>query len=225
MQQVAEVWNEVWSEVWNLVPQMLVKSVTTLELFFFTLLFALPLGMVLAFGRMAKFRPIRWLTQTYLLVMRGTPLMLQLIFFFYATPLASRFGLDRLQVAIVAFIFNYAAYFAEIYRGGIEGIPVGQYEAANVLGFSRRQTFFRIVLPQVVKRILPPMGNEFITLVKDTSLATVIAVEEITALAKKMQASMVSLMPVVVAAVFYLVMNFVVSRGFAFAEKKLSYYR
>lgn len=213
------------AEIWNLVQRMAVTSVTTLELFFFTLLFALPLGMVLAFGRMAKFRPIRWLTQTYLLVMRGTPLMLQLIFFFYATPLSSVLGLSRLQVAIVAFIFNYAAYFAEIYRGGIEGIPVGQYEAANVLGFSRRQTFFRIVLPQVVKRILPPMGNEFITLVKDTSLSLVIGVTEITSLANKVQASAVSMVPIVVAAAFYLVMNFVLSRGFAFAEKKLSYYR
>ncbi len=213
------------AEIWNLVQRMAVTSVTTLELFFFTLLFALPLGMVLAFGRMTKFSPIRWLTQVYLLVMRGTPLMLQLIFFFYATPLTYWFGLSRLQVAIVAFIFNYAAYFAEIYRSGIEGIPAGQYEAANVLGFSRRQTFFRIVLPQVVKRILPTMGNEFITLVKDTSLSLVIGVAEITSLANKVQASAVSLIPVVVAAAFYLAMNFVVARGFAFAENKLSYYR
>lgn len=211
-------------EIWNLVQRMAVASLTTLELFFFTLLFALPLGMVFAFGRMSKIRPIRWLTQLYLLVMRGTPLMLQLIFFFYVTPLAAVAGFTRLQVAIVAFIFNYAAYFAEIYRGGIEGVPIGQYEAANVLGFSKRQTFFRIVLPQVVKRILPPMGNEFITLVKDTSLALVIGVAEITSLANKVQASAVSMVPIVVAAMFYLVMNMVVSKGFSIAEKKLSYY-
>lgn len=211
-------------EIWNLVQRMAVASLTTLELFFFTLLFALPLGMVFAFGRMSKIRPIRWLTQVYLLVMRGTPLMLQLIFFFYVTPLAAAVGFTRLQVAIVAFIFNYAAYFAEIYRGGIEGVPVGQYEAANVLGFSKRQTFFRIVLPQVAKRILPPMGNEFITLVKDTSLALVIGVAEITSLANKVQASAVSMVPIVVAALFYLLMNMVVSKGFSIAEKKLSYY-
>ena len=211
-------------EIWNLVQRMAVASLTTLELFFFTLLFALPLGMVFAFGRMSKIRPIRWLTQVYLLVMRGTPLMLQLIFFFYVTPLAAAVGFTRLQVAIVAFIFDYAAYFAEIYRGGIEGVPVGQYEAANVLGFSKRQTFFRIVLPQVAKRILPPMGNEFITLVKDTSLALVIGVAEITSLANKVQASAVSMVPIVVAALFYLLMNMVVSKGFSIAEKKLSYY-
>lgn len=211
-------------EIWNLVQRMAVASLTTLELFFFTLLFSLPLGMVFAFGRMSKIRPIRWLTQVYLLVMRGTPLMLQLIFFFYVTPLAAAVGFTRLQVAIVAFIFNYAAYFAEIYRGGIEGVPIGQYEAANVLGFSKRQTFFRIVLPQVAKRILPPMGNEFITLVKDTSLALVIGVAEITSLANKVQASAVSMVPIVVAALFYLLMNMVVSKGFSIAEKKLSYY-
>ena len=160
----------------------------------------------------------------YLLIMRGTPLMLQLILFFYCLPLP-QMGLSRLQVAIVAFSFNYAAYFAEIYRGGIESMPQGQHEAANVLGFSKSQTFFRIVLPQVVKKILAPMSNEFMTLVKDTSLALIIGVVEITSLAQKVQAFYVNILPIIVAGIFYLLMNAVVSKGFSMAEKKLSYYR
>lgn len=210
-----------WDNLWNLIRIMADTSLTTLSLFSLTLLFSLPLGLVMAFGRMSKFLPLRWLMQTYLLVTRGTPLMLQLIFFFYGLNLP----FDRFQTAVVAFSLNYAAYFAEIYRGGIESIPVGQHEAANVLGFSKGQTFSRIVLPQVVRKILPTMGNEFMTLVKDTSLAQIIGIVEISALAKKMQSSYVSIMPVVVAGIFYLVMNTVVERGFFHAEKKLGYYR
>ncbi len=212
--------NMTWNEILSMIVRMLGASVTTLQLFFFTLLFALPLGMLLAVGRMSRIRPLSWAIRAYLLVMRGTPLMLQLIFFWFFLPFQS-----RLVAAIITFSLNYAAYFAEIYRGGIEGVPVGQREAANVLGFSKSQTFFRIVLPQVVKKILPPMGNEFMTLVKDTSLAQVIAVVEITALANKLQASYVSLLPIVTAGVFYLLMNAVVSKCFSVAEKKLGYYR
>ena len=214
-----------FSSIMIMLKRMLETSVTTIELFTFTLLFALPLGLLVSFGRMSRIKPIRWVTQVYLLLMRGTPLMLQLIFFWFGLGLGSNFGLSRLQAAIVAFTFNYAAYFAEIYRGGIESIPVGQHEAANVLGFSKSQTFFRIILPQVIKKILPPMCNEFMTLVKDTSLATIISVVEITALAKKIQAEKVSILPIVVAGAFYLAMNTVVSKGFSLAEKKLSYYR
>ncbi len=213
-----------FSDILNTFERLLGASVTTLQLFFFTLLFSLPLGMLLAFGRMSRIAPIRWVTQLYLLIMRGTPLMLQLIFFWFGVRL-SQFGLGRLETAIVAFSLNYAAYFAEIYRGGIESIPVGQHEAANVLGFSKTQTFFRIILPQVVKKILPPMGNEFMTLVKDTSLAQIISVIEITALAQKIQAQAVSIIPIIIAGVFYLAMNTVVSKGFSLAEKRLSYYR
>lgn len=212
-----------FSDILNTVQRLLGASVTTLQLFFFTLLFALPLGMLLAFGRMSRIAPIRWVTQVYLLIMRGTPLMLQLIFFWFGLRL-SQFGLGRLETAIVAFSLNYAAYFAEIYRGGIESVPIGQHEAANVLGFSKSQTFFRIILPQVAKKILPPMGNEFMTLVKDTSLAQIISVIEITALAQKIQAQAVSIIPIVIAGVFYLAMNAVVSNGFSLAEKRLSYY-
>jgi len=199
-----------------------------------TLLFALPLGLLTAVIRMSRIRPVSYIMRGYLLVMRGTPLMLQLIFFMYGVKpaienlLFNAFGasvtFSRLQVAIFSFTLNYAAYFAEIYRGGIESIPAGQREAANVLGFSKKQTFFRIILPQVVRKILPPMGNEFMTLVKDTALARIIGVVEITSYAEKMQAFYVSVLPVVIAGIFYLLMNAVVSRCFAAAEKRLGYY-
>ena len=211
-------------DIVSILPQMMEPLLVTVTLFAFTLLFSLPLGLLVAFGRMSRIRPIRWIMQVYLLVMRGTPLMLQLIFFWFGLGLGSN-GFTRLQTAIIAFSLNYAAYFAEIYRGGIESIPIGQRETANVLGFSKSQTFFRIIMPQVVKKILPPMGNEFMTLVKDTSLAQVIAVVEITNMASKIQVRMVSILPIVVAGIFYLLMNAIVSKGFSLAEKKLSYYR
>ncbi|HBT63694.1 MAG TPA: polar amino acid ABC transporter permease [Ruminococcaceae bacterium] len=210
-----------WENVLNTVIRMAETSLTTLSLFSLTLIISLPLGLVMAFGRMSNIRPLSWLMKGFLLIMRGTPLMLQLIFFMYGLNLP----LSRFQVAVVAFSINYAAYFAEIYRGGIEGVPIGQNEAANVLGFSKGQTFFRIILPQVVKKILPPMGNEFMTLVKDTSLAQIIGVVEISALANKMQAYYVTILPIVIAGIFYLIMNFVVSSCFSLAEKRLSYYR
>ena len=213
-----------FEEICRLVKRMAETSQTTLALFALTLLFAIPLALPLVLGRTSRIAPIRWVSQAYLLVVRGTPLMLQLILLFYGLPLPS-WGLSRFQVAVVAFSLNYAAYFAEIYRGGLESIPAGQYEAANVLGFSKVQTFFRIVLPQVVKKILPPMGNEFITLVKDTSLALIIGVVEISSLAQKEQARAVTIIPVVVAGMFYLLMNAVVSGCMHLAEKKLSYYR
>ena len=199
-----------WENVLNTVIRMAETSLTTLSLFSLTLIISLPLGLVMAFGRMSNIRPLSWLMKGFLLIMRGTPLMLQLIFFMYGLNLP----LSRFQVAVVAFSINYAAYFAEIYRGGIEGVPIGQNEAANVLGFSKGQTFFRIILPQVVKKILPPMGNEFMTLVKDTSLAQIIGVVEISALANKMQAYYVTILPIVIAGIFYLIMNFVVSSCF-----------
>ena len=151
--------------------------------------------------------------------------MLQLLFVFYGLKPLFGIQFDRVIAAQVAFALNYAAYFAEIYRGGIESIPDGQYEAAKGLGFNKKQTFFRIILPQVVKRIIPPMGNEFITLVKDTSLAQVIAVVELLKVTNNWVSSAVSMVPFVIAAVFYLVMNGVVTRCFTIAEKRLSYYR
>ena len=208
-----------------LLTEMLQGTLMTLRIFFSTLVFALPLGLLVSLGRMSKIKIINWPVRLFILIMRGTPLMLQLLFVFYGLKPLFGIQLDRVIAAQVAFALNYAAYFAEIYRGGIEYIPDGQYEAAKVLGFNKKQTFFRIILPQVVKRIIPPMGNEFITLVKDTSLAQVIAVVELLKVTNNWVSSAVSMVPFVIAAVFYLVMNGVVTRCFTIAEKRLSYYR
>ena len=208
-----------------LLTEMLQGTLMTLRIFFSTLVFALPLGLLVSLGRMSKIKIINWPVRLFILIMRGTPLMLQLLFVLYGLKPLFGIQLDRVIAAQVAFALNYAAYFAEIYRGGIESIPDGQYEAAKVLGFNKKQTFFRIILPQVVKRIIPPMGNEFITLVKDTSLAQVIAVVELLKVTNNWVSSAVSMVPFVIAAVFYLVMNGVVTRCFTIAEKRLSYYR
>ena len=208
-----------------LLTEMLQGTLMTLRIFFSTLVFALPLGLLVSLGRMSKIKIINWPVRLFILIMRGTPLMLQLLFVFYGLKPLFGIQLDRVIAAQVAFALNYAAYFAEIYRGGIESIPDGQYEAAKVLGFNKKQTFFRIILPQVVKRIIPPMGNEFITLVKDTSLAQVIAVVELLKVTNNWVSSAVSMVPFVIAAVFYLVMNGVVTRCFTIAEKRLSSYR
>lgn len=208
-----------------LISQMLGASLMTLRIFAVTLIFSLPLGLLVAAGRMSRCRAVRIPVSIYILLMRGTPLMLQLLFIFYGFKPIFGVQLQRVPAAEVAFVLNYAAYFAEIFRGGIAGIPRGQREAAKVLGFSRGQTFFRILLPQVVKSILPPMGNEFITLVKDTSLAEVIGVIELLKLTSAWVSSAVSMVPFAIAGVFYLIMNAVVTRCFSAAEKHYSYYR
>jgi polar amino acid transport system permease protein len=219
---------------------------TSLEVFFLTLLFSLPLAMPIALGRMSKNPVAGNLINLYLLIMRGTPLILQLIFIYFAPKYLLRFLTDNLSplirsegfwnvvrfllsynrftAVIIAFTLNYAAYFAEIYRGGIEAVPRGQYEAAKVLGFTGPQTFFRIVLPQVIKRILPAAGNEVITLVKDTALAQTIGVAELFHAAQNASAREFSTIPIFVAGLFYFVMNWIVSFLFAQGEKKLSYY-
>lgn len=228
-----------WTVFQKMLGQMVVASGGTLQLFFLTLLFALPLGLLVAQGRMSHHKWVQWPIRAYLLVMRGTPLMLQLIFFWFApsylamalninvgaNAVTTFFFNNRTVSAVVAFTFNYAAYFAEIYRGGIESVSPGQREAAAVLGFTRRQTFFHIVLPQVIKKVLPPMSNEFMTLVKDTALASTIGVAELFILARETTSTQATLLPVLVAGVFYLVMNAVVSKGFSVAEKRLSYYQ
>ena len=201
--------------------------VVTLQIFFLTLVGSLPLGVVVALARMSRVKPIAWIMKFYISVMRGTPLMLQMFFIYFAPyyifgiPLSME---SKFSATIVAFIINYAAYFAEIYRSGIQSIPRGQYEAAEVLGYSRLQTFMKIVLPQVIKRILPAMGNEIITLVKDTSLAVAIGVAEMFSTAKALVASQVSMLPFVFAAVFYWVFNFVVEVVLGRVEKKMGYY-
>ena len=199
----------------------------TLQIFFLTLVGSLPLGVVVALARMSRVKPIAWIMKFYISVMRGTPLMLQMFFIYFAPyyifgiPLSME---SKFSATIVAYIINYAAYFAEIYRSGIQSIPRGQYEAAEVLGYSRLQTFMKIVLPQVIKRILPAMGNEIITLVKDTSLAFAIGVAEMFSTAKALVASQVSMLPFVFAAVFYWVFNFVVEVVLGRVEKKMGYY-
>ena len=204
---------------------MLEGTLVSLEIFLLTLLFALPLGLAVAFGRMSRNRWLSGAVNAYMLVMRGTPLILQLIFIYFAPYYLFGWSCDRFAAAVVAFAINYAAYFAEIYRGGIESISLGQHEAGQVLGFTKPQVFFRIVLPQVVKRILPAMGNETITLVKDTALAQTIGVAELFRVAQTASSRQFSTVPIFVAGVFYFAMNWAVAFAFARAEKKLDYYR
>ena len=200
----------------------------SVEIFLLTLVFALPLGLLIAFGRMSKIRIVRWIVQAYISIMRGTPLMLQLLMCFFGPyylfniPLAGGY---RFVAVILAFSLNYAAYFAEIYRAGIESFPVGQYEAARVLGYSPVQTFCRIIFPQVVKRIIPPMTNEVITLVKDTSLAFSLSVLEMFTIAKQISSAHTTMIPFLVAGIFYYLFNFVVAAGMGQLEKRLNYYR
>ena len=201
--------------------------VVSLQIFFLTLLGSVPLGVPIAFLRMSRVSPLRWLARIYISVLRGTPLMLQMFAIYFAPYYVFCIQLtpdSKWQACVAAFILNYAAYFAEIYRSGLQSIPRGQYEAAEVLGYSKAQTFFFIVLPQVVKRIMPAMGNEIITLVKDTSLAFAIGVAEMFSTAKALVASQVSMVPFAIAAAIYWVFNFVVELVLGRVEKKLSYY-
>ena len=197
----------------------------TLLLFMITLLGALPLGLVIAFGSMSKFKPLRYLTRGIVWVIRGTPLMLQVILVFYGPGLIFGVqGLDRFPAVVVAFIVNYAAYFSEIYRGGNESIPVGQYEAGQVLGMTKSQIFFKVVLFQVIKRILPPMGNEIITLVKDTSLARVVSVVELLKAAQDIVGLHAIIWPIFYIGAFYLLFTGILTLLFNYIEKKLNYY-
>lgn len=210
---------------WQMLRPMLQGSLVSLEVFAATLLLSIPLAIPVAFGRMSKFPPLRHAVNAYLLLMRGTPLILQIIFVYFAPYYL--FGLPaytRFVAVIIAFVLNYAAYFAEIFRAGIESIPRGQSEAAQVLGFSRPQTFFRIILPQVVKRTLPAVANEVITLVKDTALAQTIGVAELFRAAQTISAARFSVVPIFVAGAFYFIMNGVVSWTFNRIERSLRYY-
>ena len=214
----------------KLLLQMLEAAQTTLVIFFWTLLISLPLGLLVALLRMSKNRVVSAITSFYILVMRGTPLMLQIITVHFILPgvmqqLIPGFKLDRFISVLFAFALNYAAYFAEIYRGGIQSIPQGQYEAGKVLGFTRAQTFLRIILPQAFKRVLQPVSNEVITLVKDTSLAQVVALSELFRAAQSAASRSASVEPLFVAGVFYLLMNWLVTLFFQWLEKRLNYYR
>ena len=201
---------------------------TSIEIFTVTLLVSLPLGLLISFGRMSKNPVLRAAVKFYISIMRGTPLMLQLMVVYFGPYYL--FGIRvgngyRLWAAFIGFVINYAAYFAEIYRSGIQSMPVGQYEAAQILGYSKYQTFFRIIFPQVVKRILPSITNEVITLVKDTSLAFTISVMEMFTVAKALASSQVSMVPFVAAGLFYYIFNLLVASFMEYAEKKMNYYQ
>ena len=230
-----------WEDILQCTGVIAKYLIPTLKIFGFTLIFSIPLGMIVALLKMCRIKPISWIINVYILIMRGTPLMLQIITIYYAIPMLKVSNSQFLQglfanvdtrsdnyqftALITAFALNYAAYFAEIFRGGIESIPKGQYEAAASLGMTKIQTFFRIVLPQVVKRIVPASSNEVITLVKDTSLASAIAYAEIFRKAREQMVTYSNLTPLFIAGIFYFVMNAILTAVFAAVEKKLDYYK
>ena len=208
--------------------QLAKGMLVSIEIFALNLLFSLPLGLVVAFGRMAKNVVLRSVTKAYISIMRGTPLMLQLLIIYFGPSILFKVKIGpgyRFVAVILAFSINYAAYFAEIYRSGIESMPVGQYEAAKVLGYNWGQTIFKIILPQVIKRILPSVTNEIITLVKDTSLAFAIAQAEMFTIAKQIAAKETTIMPLMIAGVFYYIFNLIVAVVMEKIEKAFAYYK
>lgn len=210
----------------NVTLRLLEGFALSFKLFFGTLLFAIPLGLIISFGSMSRFKPLRWLVRTFVWIIRGTPLMLQLIIVFYGPGLIWHGdALPRMTAAFIAFIINYAAYFSEIFRGGIEGIPKGQYEAGQVLGMTKTQIFFKVILLQVIKRIVPPMSNEIITLVKDTSLARIIGIKEIIWLAQEYISSKAIIWPLFYSGAFYLIFNGILTLLFGYIEKKMDYFK
>jgi len=228
--EIAAWWDGVvtwWTtEAHVIIGRLLESSQLNLEIFFITLLFGLPLGLLISFGSMSKFTPLRWLTQTFVWIIRGTPLMLQVIIVFYGPGLIwGGKAMGRMEAALLAFVINYACYFSEIFRGGIQSMPAGQKEAGEVLGMTKTQIFFKITLLQVIKRIVPPMGNEFITLVKDTSLARIIANKEIIMMAQEYASSKALIWPLFSTAVFFLIACGILTLLLNYAEKKLSYFK
>lgn len=219
--------NEVLDNIVNIMKRLSDGIWASLILFSLTLIFSMPIGLLITFARRSRFKVVEMITKFYISVMRGTPLMLQLIVVYFAPyylfkiPLSSNY---RFYAAIIGFSLNYAAYFAEIYRSGIEAVPKGHYEAAKVLGYSRRQTFMKIVFPQMVRHVLPPVTNEIITLVKDTSLAYAIAYVEMFTLAKQIAAAQSSILALFVAGIFYYFFNLLVAFVMGLIEKKMNYY-
>ncbi len=211
---------------WKVTLTLLEGFGATCLVFLLTLIFALPLGLLLCFGSMSRFKPLSYPIKVLVWIVRGTPLMLQLLIIFYAPGLLFGWGaMERMVATVVAFSINYACYFSEIFRSGIEAIPAGQYEAGQVLGMTKTQIFFKIILFQVIRRIIPPMGNEIITLVKDTSLARIIAVEEILFVAFNRYVSAGIIWPLFYTAVFYLLFVGVLTLLFGWLEKKMSFYK
>lgn len=213
------------NQIARLLPLLLRSTLTTLEIFCLTLIFSIPLGLVVVKAKMSRLRVLSAVTNIYIMIMRGTPLILQLIFVYFAPYYLFGISTGRFAAVIVAFVINYAAYFAEVYRSGIQSIGAGQHEACAVLGLSRWDSFFSIILPQVVKKVLPAMGNEVITLVKDTALAQTIGVEELFRSAQNASSRAFSTVPIFVAGVFYFIMNAIVSKSFDLMEKSLDYYK
>lgn len=209
----------------NLIRLLMQGVGVTSKIFFLTLIFSVPLGLAVALGRMSR----RWYVNKpisfYIYIMRSTPLMLQLLFIYFLLPMVVPFKMDRFVAVIFSYVINYAAYFAEIFRGGIESIPSGQREAAHVLGMSRLQTFWRIIMPQAAKRSLLPCTNEVITLVKDTALASTVAVVDLMTMAKKQVTSSSSVEPYLVAIIFYLILNGIVEQVCKWVERKMNYYQ
>lgn len=216
---------------WTVTQELLLGLATTAQIFFLTLLFSLPIGLVLAFGSMSKWKPLRYLVQVFVWIIRGTPLMLQLIIIFYGPGMWLGHNIwsgdeaGRITATVVAFAINYACYFSVIFRGGIEGVPVGQREAGEVLGMTKSQIFFKITLLQMIKRIIPPMSNEIITLVKDTSIARMIAAYELTFAGFSFMKSAGITWPLFYTGVFYLLFVGILTLVFNYIERRLSYFR
>ena len=207
----------------ELMPQLLEGLKVTLKVFFLTFIFSLPLGVIISLGRISKFKILQKITGLYVLILRGTPLLLQIIFIYFGLP-AVGISVPREPAALIAMILNYAAYFAEIFRAGILSIDKGQYEGAEVLGLSSKDTFFRIILPQAFKRILPPVANEVITLVKDTSLVYVVGLDDLLKIGKIANNRYASLVPLIFVGVIYLILVAIFTKVFALIEKKFNYY-
>ena len=210
---------------WTVTLSLLAGMGQLLKLFFLTLLFSLPLGLLIAFALRSRCKPVSWLFNVIVWIIRGTPLMLQLIIIFYGPGMWGLFSDGRMAACVVAFVINYACYFAVIYKGGIEGVPIGQSEAGQVLGMTKGQIFFKVTLLQMVKRIVPPMSNEIITLVKDTSLARIIAVTELIKAGEAYMKSAGIIWPLFYTAVFYLAFVGILTLLFNYIERKLSYFR
>jgi len=211
------------SYILTLLPSILEGLVMTLKVFFVTLVLSIPLGVIVSIFRLSRFKPLSKITELYIWVMRGSPLMLQIVFIFFGMPIVG-IAFDRFTAVIIAFVLNYAAYFGEIFRGGIESIDRGQYEAAKVLGLSPYRTFMRIILPQVIKIVLPSISNEVITLVKDTSLVYIVGLGELLRAGKIASNRDVSLVPLVLVTVAYLLLTAIFTVAFNKIEKRYSYY-
>ncbi len=215
---------ELMNEIIAFIPQVLEGLKVTIEIFIITLILSIPLGAIIALGRISKIKILKSITGIYVLILRGTPLLLQILFIFFGLPLIN-VSIPRFPAAILAMVLNYGAYFGEIFRAGIISIDKGQFEGAEVLGLSKKDTFFRIIMPQALKRIFPPVANEIVTLVKDTALVYVVGLDELLKIAKIASNRLSSIMPFVVIAVVYLLFNGIITKVLESIEKRFSYYQ